>query len=116
MQRHRYARLSPEQQFEKKVRRLLWIWTRLGYRREGEETLQELQDRIYADWWEAPLPLKKPKIWREAEFLKVYQEYLYGNLHVTKEHVERILIEEQELLEYLKDNRKWLYILAWLRV
>lgn len=116
LQRHRYARLSPEQQFEKKVRRLLWIWTRLGYRREGEETLQELQDRICADWWEAPLPLKKPKIWREAEFLKVYQEYLYGNLYVTKEHVERILLEEQELLEYLKDNRKWLYILAWIRV
>ena len=116
LQKHRYARLSPEQQFEKKVRRLMWIWSRLGYRRAGEETLQELKDRISSDWWEAPLPLKKPKIWRQARFLSVYQDYLYGNLQVTKEHAECILLEEQELMEYLKDNRKWLYILAWLRM
>lgn len=116
LQKHRYARLSPEQQFEKKVRRLMWIWARLGYRRAGEETLQELKDRISSDWWEAPLPLKKPKIWRQARFLAVYQDYLYGNLQVTKEHAESILLEEEELMEYLKDNRKWLYILAWLRM
>lgn len=116
LQRHRFAALSIEKQFEKRIQRMLWIWTKLGYRRSGEETLQELQDRICMDWEVAPLPLQKPQMFREAGFLKLYQEYRYGNLIISKEHVESIRMEEQELLEHLRDTRKWLYLLAWLRM
>lgn len=116
IQRWHDTKLPTKEQFERRVRRLLWIWSRLGYRRVGEETLQELQDRISRDFYEAPLPLKKPQLWREARFLTLYQDYLYGNLEMTKEHVESISREEEQFLEYLSDHHRGLYILTWLRM
>lgn len=114
-QKQRFLRLSPQEQFEKCLRRLLWIWARMGYPRTDEETLQELRDRIIPDWEREWSLLQKEEPWRKAMFLVSYQEYLYGNMQVSEAHVKELLAEEASLMEYLKEERKWLYLLAWLR-
>ena len=115
LQRYRYKKLAPQARFEKRVRRLLWIWSKLGYSRREEETLQELKERIETDWKPEWSLLQKEEPWRKAMFLQSYQEYLYGNASVTSQQVEDILEEEKMLMEYLKEKRRWIYLLAWLR-
>ena len=53
---------------------------------------------------------------RKAEFLQMYQDYLYGDLFVTKEQVAKLKEEERNLLGYLKKHRRWLFVFTWLRM
>ncbi|MBQ9123375.1 MAG: transglutaminase domain-containing protein [Lachnospiraceae bacterium] len=116
VQRYYHSRLPLSRQFEIYVKRLLWIWSRLGYQRKEEETLQELQDRIRENEAEVITGQDKLQSLRKAEFLQMYQDYLYGDLCVTKEQVAKLKEEERNLLGYLKKHRRWLFVFTWLRM
>ncbi len=103
----RYKRMSTEKKFLVEVRRNLWIFARLGYRRKEFETWSELQERIRKNkmhWMDEK---------KEFVFLKIYQEYLYRNEEIS----ERLLQETQEetkdlLLKIKKDNKRAYYVIC----
>lgn len=107
--RRRYRAKSLSQQFLAYVRRDLWIWSRLGYRRGEAETLEELHDRVCQGM---PYLLKEKAGWT---FINMYQEYLYRDEKISKESFEETLRESQLLLSWLKKEKKWQYLLVRLR-
>lgn len=107
--RRRYQRKSIDQKFLAHVKRNMWIWSRLGYGRKDAETLEELQERIIQGF---PVWMEERTEWI---FLKGYQEYLYRSEVVSQKLLEQTIAESAFLLEWLKKERKWQYLIVKLR-
>jgi len=98
-----YRRMNREEQFLVEAKRNLWIFARLGYKREISETLSELQERIHVDY---------PKLFEgklELVFLKGYQEYLYRQNEISEEILKETIREREELLALIKEEHRWFY-------
>ena len=106
----RYRRMSTEGKFEVEVRRNLWLFARLGYKREEAETLSELQDRIRQDIPE----LFENK--RELVFFKGYEEYLYRLNEISLPVLNEAIRERQEILLLIKNESPWQYHMLRLRM
>ena len=95
--------MNREEQFLVEAKRNLWIFARLGYKREISETLSELQERIHVDY---------PKLFegkQELVFLKGYQEYLYRQNEISEEILKETIREREELLALIKEEHRWFY-------
>ncbi len=99
IRRRRMKRLSPKERFKAEVIVNLRILAALGYERRDNETFSELRTRAWAimDGDESE---EKP----EFLFLKLYEEYLYGEYPVKDKMLEILSLERQYLMEMLK---KW---------
>lgn len=93
----KYKRMTPERKFETEVKRNLWLWARLGFVRDGEETLAELRERIQTVF--------------PADTIAYYENYLYGDCRVTDELLQAVTEERRELFVRLKQKKKWHYYL-----
>ena len=104
-QKRLYARMSTEQKFEVEIKRILWLFARLDCRRKENETLSELAVRI-----EEVLPelAKRKGKWC---FIDEYEEYLYRTGQVTSMVLEKCISEREELLDWMKEERKGYYYL-----
>jgi len=103
VQKLRYKRMNIESRFLVEIRKNLWIFARLGYRRGKAETLSELQERIRAghpQWLEE----RKNFVCFEA-----YQEFLYRGANVTEKLLQEIQKETKELLLAVKEEHKLTY-------
>ncbi len=121
LQKYRYKRMSTEKKFLAEVKRSLWIFAGLGYKRKENETLSELQKRVIAD---SPYLLGKKedgnKAKKEFAFLRAYEEYLYRKEQISEESLKEIQAEGKELLDLIKEEQKrtylWLRIALWFRI
>lgn len=125
LQKYRYSRMSAENKFLVEVRRSLWIFARLGYKRKENETLSELQEKVIAG---SPYLLQEcaeevagnMAAKKEFVFLKAYEEYLYRQETVANELLTEIQAEGEELLRRIKEEKKrtyyWIRIALWFRV
>ncbi len=110
----RYEKMTVEKQFLVEVRRNLWVLERLGYIRQPNETLEELQIRA-VNGLEEYFCEK-----RELVFLRGYEEYLYRRKQVSEEMLQ-IAREERKLwLQNIKHERKlyfymFMFRLRWIR-
>lgn len=106
----RYRRMSLEEKFLVEVKRNLWIFARLGYKREEAETLSEVQDRIRQD---------VPELFAQKEELQLftgYEEYLYRTKEVTDAILKAIIEEQKELLVVVKEGNRGYYYMLKLRM
>lgn len=106
----RYRRMTPKEKFVTEVKRNLWIWAKLGYKREQGETLSELEGRVRQG---IPLLAERKAQW---SFIRGYQEYLYRKDEVSAELLKETIAERELLLEWLKDSQKWQYYLIRFRL
>lgn len=90
----KYREMTPEERFEVEVNRNLWLLARLGFVRAEEETITELQERI----WGEPLVT-----------LSYYEDYLYGGCRITDEILQIVKAEQSTLLAWYKQKHKWYY-------
>lgn len=100
LRRRHYRRMSREQRLHLQVGLNLWLLSKLGFTRNDAETLQEFRLRL-------PLP---------CAFISCYEEILYGDRPVTEEMPEEIYSERKHLLALVKNKRRLLYPLVWLRL
>ena len=110
--RERYKKMTIEEKFLVEVKRNLWIFARLGYRREDADTLSELQDRIRQDI--PGLFVNKNRL----QMFKAYEEYLYRTKEVTRDVLKETIEERKELLGIVKEEDKGHYymlkVMMWL--
>ncbi|MBQ7924761.1 MAG: transglutaminase domain-containing protein [Lachnospiraceae bacterium] len=107
---YRYRRMSLKEQFVTEVRRNLWIWARLGYKREKGETFSELEQRVRQG---IPLLAEQKPEWA---FIQGYQEYLYRRDEVSGEMLKKTIAERELLLDWVKNTEKWQYYLIRFRL
>lgn len=109
-QKRLYARMSTEQKFEVEVKKNLWLLARLDCKRGETETLSELQVRIREI---LPELAKGRSNW---QFIERYEEYLYREDEVSSAVLEECIAQREEILEWIKENRKGYYYLirVWL--
>ncbi len=109
-QKRLYARMSTGQKFEVEVRKNLWLLARLDCKREETETLSELQVRLGET---LPELASGRSTW---QFIESYEEYLYGEAQVSTTILEECIAEREEILGWIKDNRRGYYYLirVWL--
>lgn len=101
--KRRYHRLTTTQKFLVVVRRMMWIFARLGYRRLETETLREWQERVREAF---------PQLLPETSgfvFIRGYEEYLYRGGEVSVEMLCQTIEEKRALLLWLREERKWQY-------
>lgn len=105
LRRRWMKRLSPKERFKAEVIVNLRILAALGYERRDNETFSELRTRAWAimDRDESE---EKP----EFLFLKLYEEYLYGEYPVKAEMLEILSFERQYLMQMLKKWKPIMYI------
>lgn len=97
LHRHRYHRMNPEDKFKTEVHTNLQILSWLGFKREAEETLQELRKRG---------ELEKVSL----QFIERYEEVVYGGKKVEKEMIVQAGEERRQLLSLLKKRKRKTYI------
>lgn len=107
---YRYRRMSLKEQFVTEVKRNLWIWAKLGYKRGEAETLNELEQRICQG---IPQLAEQKAEWT---FIRGYQEYLYRKDEVSRGLLEETIIERELLLDWVKATEKWQYYLIRFRL
>ncbi len=106
--RHRYKKMSLEQQYLFELKKNLWLLARLGLRRTPEETLQEFSKRVTEK-------LQQNLIMGSSlQWIQGFEEYLYGEQKITKEMKDMVICESEQLLFELKNQKKtyYYYILA----
>ncbi len=105
LRRRRMKRLGSKERFKAEVIVNLRILAALGYERRDNETFSELRTRAWAimDGDESE---EKP----EFLFLKLYEEYLYGEYPVKTEMLEIVSLERQYLMQMLKKWKPIMYI------
>jgi hypothetical protein len=94
----KYKKMLWKEQFQVQIKRMEMLLACLGYVREKEETLTELQQRI-AEGMEG----------RQLSTFTAYERYLYGGSSITEEAVELVKKENLQLLQLLKRKRRWYY-------
>ncbi len=99
IRRRRIKRYSLEERFIFEVNANMQILAALGYERRDNETLSELRVRAWAVM-DSEETDNKP----EFEFLRLYEEYLYGGYTVNQEILAAVMTEKQYLLQML---RRW---------
>lgn len=99
LRRRRMKRMGAGDRFKAEVYVNLRILAALGYEREENETLSELRTRAWAIM-ESDEVEEKP----EFLFLKLYEEYLYGEYPVNAQILKTVAAERQYLMKLLK---KW---------
>lgn len=99
LSRYRYQRMNQEQKYVTEIRRSLKILSWLELVLEDGETVEELKERIAADLNSAG----------DLSFLSTYEEFLYGNRGVDSEMIQEARDEQGELLQILKQKKKWIY-------
>ncbi|MBQ7933524.1 MAG: hypothetical protein IJ327_01875, partial [Lachnospiraceae bacterium] len=92
------------------VKRNLWIWAKLGYKRGEAETLNELEQRIRQG---IPQLAEQKAKWT---FIRGYQEYLYRKDEVSRGLLEETITERELLLDWVKGTEKWQYYLIRFRL
>ncbi len=102
IRRYRYHHMSIEEQFVVEMKKSLWLLSKMNIEREPYETLQELKKR-----GEKELPKVK------LDFIEFFEAYVYGNEYITKDMLKTTIHQQQELLLWHKNDRKWHYY--WLR-
>lgn len=100
---YRYRHMSTEERFVAETRRNLWLLSRINIERESYETLQELKNR-----GEGTLP----EI--QLDFLNDFEAYIYGNETITEDMLQKTIARQQNILEHLKNRKKWHYY--WIRL
>lgn len=100
LSRYRYQRMNQEQKYVTEIRRNLKILSWLELVRGEGETMEELQKRIVADLNSAG----------DLSFLSTYEEFVYGNRGVDSEMIQEARDEQDELLQILKQKKKWTYL------
>ncbi len=107
---YRYRRMNTEGKFLTEIKRILGIWARLGYRRAENETLSELQKRLQEAFAESD----GDEV--HSSSLQYYQEYLYRGNAVSEEILKETITERKELLQRIKQERKWYYYVLCIRL
>lgn len=103
LQRYRYRKMTKEQKFKVLLKKNLKLLSQLGFTKGPAETIEEFGSRVQEEFEEETL----------LNFLKVYENFLYGRLIITEDHI-RLLLEEQcNLLNILKQSKKILYNLQY---
>lgn len=105
LSRIRYGKMSLEEKLLVQLKRNVQLLGRLGYPRGEEETLEELEQRA----WAVINYEEEAESWR-LQFLRIYEEMVYGNYPVSEEMLQKVLEEQQLLLELLKKWKRWTYI------
>lgn len=103
--RRRYAKWTLEKKLLVELQRNVQLLAMLGYPRGEAETLEELARRAWAvvNYEEAAQP-------KQLQFLRLYEEVVYGNYQANEEMLEAVLEERQILLELLKRWKRFAYI------
>lgn len=101
---YKYKRKTLSEQYKAQVNWSLRILDLLGYIRGEAETLQELRERALS--YIGGRHKENTLI-----FLPHYEELLYGNKSVTKDMMEVVLHEQQELLKQLKAKKQKIYFI-----
>lgn len=108
--RRRVLYMTIEEQFLLEIRKTLWILSKLGVKRQEYETLNELQENVRKQ-----LPYVFGNKMSFA-FFKGYEEYLYRNKHVEKETLQETILEQKQILTWLKCTRRWYYYTILIRI
>lgn len=104
--RYHYYRKNAEEKFRAEIVRNLRILTMLGFSRAEKETLQELQNRAeFLEQGES-----------EYQFIKYYEEVLYGNRTVTDAMTNTVKQEQRKLLNKMKQQKGKAYIIYRIRL
>lgn len=101
----RYAKLSPEKKMLVELQRNVQLLAMLGYPRGEAETLEELAQRAWA-----VMKYEDGIQGEQLQFLRLYEDVVYGNYPVSEEVLETVLKERQILLELLKKWKRFAYI------
>ena len=104
--RRRYHHMNLSEQFEVEVKCNLWLLSGLGIDRNPEETIAELQERAVE-----ALAQRMP-----LAFLTYYEEYRYGECDITADILNIAARERQEILQWIKQKRRWYYYLIMIRL
>ena len=102
MSNRRYRRLSIERKFELEIHKNLRLLEVLGYRRGEAETLEELQQRA----WALVQDENEEII---LQFLRMYEDVVYGKKPVKEEMLAIVQEEKQRLLCQVKKWKKSVY-------
>lgn len=102
MSNRRYRRLSIERKFELEIHKNLRLLEVLGYRRGEAETLEELQQRAWA-----LVQGENEEI--ILQFLRMYEDVVYGKKPVKEEMLAIVQGEKQWLLCQVKKWKKSVY-------
>lgn len=103
--KRKYSRMTTEQKFLVEVNRNLWLCEKSGCKRAENETLSELQKRLRERF---PDLLKERQ---EFAFIQYYQEYLYRCDKVSEDALKQCILEREDLLNNLRQERRWYYCL-----
>ena len=102
--RYRYQKMDEKQKYVVEIMRNLKILGKLGMKIDDRETLAEFAMRIVP---ELPAEVR-------MRFIEDYEKILYGNRCVDQEMMRMTLDEQAQLLEILKERKRWGYV--WYRV
>jgi len=99
----RYNKMSLDEQFMAEVKKNLWLLSRLHIERSTAETLHELKLHC-----EHQIPEVK------MTFIDHLEDYIYGNQQITSSIIEQTIKEQKQILDWIKEERKWTYY--WIRI
>jgi len=105
IRRRRIKRYCLKERFIFEVNANMQILAALGYERRDNETLSELRVRAWAVM-DSEETDNKP----EFEFLRLYEEYLYGGYAVNQEILAAVMTEKQYLLQMLRRWKPIMYV------
>lgn len=108
-QQYIYRHMNPEDKFLTEVKKNLWVFAGLGYKREETETLNELKIRILEE-------KSITVVEEELAFLEHYQNYLYGSIQITEQILDKTIQIRKKLLLQIKQERKLFYMFLILRM
>lgn len=109
LRKKRISKYSDEERFKAEVLWNLRILSALGYERMENETFSELRRRAWAI-----MDGEETEDEKELVFLKLYEEYLYGEYPVSREMLEVLASERDRLLVLLKRFKPMRYRIFYL--
>lgn len=113
--KYRYGKKSPQERLREEVLLNLKALSLLVPERESWETLEEFREKTRRLW-------KRERLEKERQsnlplgFTEDYEEVIYGGKAAGEEMVANVIKERAELLELLKQERKWVWFYCKIRL
>ena len=102
---YRYGKMNAEERLKAEVRRNLRMLSWLGIKRDGQETLQELNGRAMDALGSASL-----------HFIEDYEDVIYGGKRAEDAMLQGVKKDREELWELIKAKKKCRYYLYWAKM
>ena len=95
---YRYGKMNAEERLKAEVRRNLRMLSWLGIKRDGQETMQELNGRAMDALGSASL-----------HFIEDYEDVIYGGKKAEDAMLQGVKKDREGLWELVKSEKKWKY-------